>query len=403
MDAAAFYGLAGQIVHIIEPYNEPCPEALLGHFLIGFGNMLGPNVYMEQGGRQHTNDFGLFIGPSGIGRKGTAWDLDRRLFWEVDRDWTAHRVQRFFQSGESIIHAIRDSSTKGTGKHAQFDPGIDDKRLTMLETEFTRFLAVANRRGNNLLDTLRDCWDSPNPLSTNSKTAAEHASNPHISLIGHTTPQTYLRALPEEEKTNGSVNRSLIFAVRRVRKVSSPKVIRWKGHVIIVRLKEVLKTFSTPREMRWSKEAFEYWDKFYSDFDTKTKGGMVSSILDRLPTHVVRIAMIYCALDNSCLISLDHLKAAIGVCDYCRRSAQWIFDVTTGNRRADRLYRELVRTLPEGLSRSEIAENVFNKRISKAELDELLELLIGAELIYVKTKANPRKGPRFLEKWYAVK
>jgi hypothetical protein len=128
---------------------------------------------------------------------------------------------------------------------------------------------------------------------------------------------------------------------------------------------------------------------------------MISSILDRLPTHVVRVAMIYCALDNCCLISVTHLQAAIAFCDYCRRSAEWLFGEKTGNRNADRIYNSLARIKPAGMTRTEITEFVFKRNIAGAHLEELLGLLLQADLIYVKSEPNPRKGPRYIEKWYA--
>lgn len=404
MDEEAFYGIAGRIVKIIEADNEPCRESLLGHLLVGFGNMLGWNAWMHQGDVQRTNEFGLFVGPSSIGRKGTAWSLVRRLLMEVDQQWTAKRVRRALQSGEAIIHEIRDPNTKGTGKHQQFDPGVSDKRLVIMESEVTRFLTVGKRRGNNLFDVTHDCWDSLDPLCCTSKTAGESATHPHVSMIAHSTTEAYLKALPEEEKTNGSVNRSLILVVYRAKKRSRPPTIFWRSQhwAIVEELRKILTTFSIQREMSWSPESVRVWDAFYHNFETKTKGGMISSILDRLPTHVVRIAMIYCALDNSCLVSVDHLKAALAFCQYARRSAEWLFGVKTGNHDADRLYAHLVRIKPKGHNRTEIADYVYNKNRSSAQLDELFSLLLKAELICVKSEPNPRKGPRYIEKWYAV-
>jgi hypothetical protein len=53
------------------------------------------------------------------------------------------------------------------------------------------------------------------------------------------------------------------------------------------------------------------------------------------------------------------------------------------------------------MSRTEIAEVVFSKKIAAAELDELLALLVKAELIYLRSEPNPRNGPRYIQKFYA--
>ncbi|MBI4512277.1 MAG: hypothetical protein HY698_21770 [Deltaproteobacteria bacterium] len=39
------------------------------------------------------------------------------------------------------------------------DPGVDDKRLLVIETEFARVLQVHTREGNTLSDIIRQAWD----------------------------------------------------------------------------------------------------------------------------------------------------------------------------------------------------------------------------------------------------
>lgn len=403
MEQAAYYGIAGQIVDIIAADNEPCRESLLGHFLIGMGNLIGSRAWMDQGSEQHLNEFGLFIGPSSIGRKGTAWHLVSCLLKEVDPDWVKRRIRRALQSGEAIIHNIRDASVQTIGKKVIRDPGVADKRLVIMEPEITRFLTIGKRKGNSIFDVANDCWDSLDPLCCDSKNAAEEATHPHVSMIAHGTVSAYLKELPESQKTNGNVNRSLILAVYRAQKKAVPERIRWRRTYpdIIRALQNVTVTFAIERQIDWSPEARADWEKFYHSFEPKTKGGMISSILDRIPTHVVRIAMLYCVLDNSTLITGAHLRAALAFCDYCRRSAEWLFGVKTGDRSADRLYGALVRHKPKGMTRTEISEAVFNKNVAKAYLDELLGLLLGAELVCMRSETNPRKGPRTIDKWYA--
>ena len=71
---AAFHGLAGDIVHLIEPHSEADPAALLLQLLIGFGNMVGrsPHVMVEAD-RHGANLFGVLVGQSSKARKGVSW------------------------------------------------------------------------------------------------------------------------------------------------------------------------------------------------------------------------------------------------------------------------------------------------------------------------------------------
>jgi hypothetical protein len=45
--SAAFYGLTGQIVRLIEPHSEADPMALLIQFLVAFGNCVGRSAHFK--------------------------------------------------------------------------------------------------------------------------------------------------------------------------------------------------------------------------------------------------------------------------------------------------------------------------------------------------------------------
>lgn len=78
---AAYHGLAGEIVRAIEPHTEADNVALLLQFLVAFGNAIGRKRYFEADGAKHfPNLFGVLIGATAKGRKGTSWAQVFRLF-----------------------------------------------------------------------------------------------------------------------------------------------------------------------------------------------------------------------------------------------------------------------------------------------------------------------------------
>jgi hypothetical protein len=87
MAAAAFYGIAGEIIRVIEPVADPCPESVLNQFLVSFGNMLGRAPFLKQAGIHHLNEFAVLVGETSLSRKGTAWAAVRNLLEAVDDDW----------------------------------------------------------------------------------------------------------------------------------------------------------------------------------------------------------------------------------------------------------------------------------------------------------------------------
>src|SRR6266540_2780758 len=74
IDDAAFYGLAGHIARMIEPYSESDPVASLVNILVAFGNVVGssPNFLVDKT-EHHMNLFVVEVGKSSKARKGLAW------------------------------------------------------------------------------------------------------------------------------------------------------------------------------------------------------------------------------------------------------------------------------------------------------------------------------------------
>ena len=61
LGAAAYHGLAGEVVSTIAPQTEADPVALLLQFLVYFGNAIGRGPYFQVGKDRHfTNLFGCW-------------------------------------------------------------------------------------------------------------------------------------------------------------------------------------------------------------------------------------------------------------------------------------------------------------------------------------------------------
>jgi hypothetical protein len=413
MAQPAFIGILGEIIDIISPESEACPEAIAVQLMIGLADLIGRGPTRKQAGIHHLNEFAVLVGKTAKGRKGTAWDAAQNLLECVDPDWSLNRVSHGYQSGESIIHAVRDEILGPIPMHkrkagqankvqmAVLDPGVTDKRLLIVEEEFARLLTVSARTGNTLSATLRYAWDGKKRLKNEGKISPEHATDAHICLIGHITLMELLQCLSAVENKNGFSNRILWIATERRKKLPCPKWINWsRDHAGIVdRLKTIAHDFSVaPRELRWSKEGLKAWEDFYKsipDVDT----GIVGSIIARSDAHVLRLTMQYAVLDHTALMEPRHLESAIAFWDYCQRSAEWIFREKTGNKMADRIYWALERA-PQGLTKQEIAGDVFGRDYTKITLDAALACLLDADLAYFTI--DPKKiGGRKAQRWFA--
>ena len=113
MDEAAYYGLAGDVVRIIEPDSESDPVAILAQYLCTFGNIVGNTPYFLIESDRHTaNLFEALVGVSAKGRKGTSGSRVRAVAKIADQNWFMERSASGLSSGEGLIYAVRNPISK---------------------------------------------------------------------------------------------------------------------------------------------------------------------------------------------------------------------------------------------------------------------------------------------------
>ncbi len=220
----ALHGLAGQIVSLIEPHTEADPAAILIQLLVAFGNVIGRSAHWKvESDTHHLNLFAVLAGQSSKARKGTSWGHVRRLLGEVDPDWEKARIQDGLSSGEGLIWAVRDGSQQPLppvgGKAQGTDPGVEDKRLLIMQSEFASVLSVIERDGNTLSATLRNAWDTGDLriLTKNSPACASGA--PHITDWPH-----HCRRIAQVPEVNGGserVRKPIPLALRETKQMPS--------------------------------------------------------------------------------------------------------------------------------------------------------------------------------------
>jgi hypothetical protein len=226
LDPAALYGLPGDVVRAVGPATEADPVAVLAQYLVAAGNAIGRGPhYRVEGDRHCANLYAVLVGETAKARKGTSWGRVRQIMDTADPGWIEQRVHSGLSSGEGLIWNVRDPimgiERAGKGATAQrvtveTDPGVADKRLMILESEFAGALTIARRDGNILSRVLRDAWDRGD-LATLTKNSPARSTGAHVSLIGHITAEELRSDLDRVAMANGYANRMLWLCVRRAR------------------------------------------------------------------------------------------------------------------------------------------------------------------------------------------
>jgi hypothetical protein len=405
--AEAFYGLAGDIVRVIEPSTEADSAALLIQTLIAFGSMAGRSAHFRvEASRHFTNEFAVLVGKTSKSRKGTSWERIFRLMEQADAQWSNEQVASGVSSGEGMLWAIRDPICKperirenGSVRYEEVeaDPGVDDKRLLLFEPEFANVLKQTERQGNTASVILRQAWDGARILRTLTKNSPARVTEGHISMIGHITQEELARYLTQTETANGFANRFLFVCADR------SKLLPEGGQVdpaaldaLRAELVEALGFAKAAGELRRDEAARELWCHIYGEL-SEGRPGLAGFLLARAEAHVMRLALLYALLDKSAEIGAPHLLAALALWDYCDRSARAVFGDSLGDPVADELLR-LLRSCPQGLTRTDIRD-YFQRNASADRIGRALGLLLQHKL--ARREEEPTEGrPR--ERWYAI-
>ncbi len=112
----------------------------------------------------------------------------------------------------------------------------------------------------------------------------------------------------------------------------------------------------------------------------------------------MRLACIYALLDQSRVVSAEHLMAALALWEYAERSVAYVFGDAIGDPDADLILHAL-RCKPEGMTRTEIRD-LFGRHNKTAEIARALGTLLEHEL--VRREEQDSGGGRPIERWYAA-
>jgi len=395
---AAYHGIAGRVVRLIEPHSEADPAALLVQFIVAAGAYIGRGPHLiADGAEHHANLFSVIVGDSSKSRKGTSWARIKGIMCHCH---VPVPILDGLSSGEGLKFAVRDPVSKPdkAGNLEIVDDGAGDKRALVVETEFAQALAAMERNGNTLSPALRGLWDSGS-CRTLTKNDPVVVTDAHVSVIGHITTDELRRKLTTTEMGNGLANRILFVCARR------SKMLPLGGGVMepanLLRVVDAVESAASLARTRATipldEDAKALWCEGYKKLSA-ARHGLLGAITARAEAQVLRIALIYALLDQGSAIGVDHLRAGLEVWRYADASARFIFGMATGDASADTILLSLQAAGASGMTRTEIRD-VFARNLSSAQVALALDVLRRANLARCDRRDT---GGRPVEVWRAT-
>ncbi|MBV9942057.1 MAG: hypothetical protein JO262_08025 [Solirubrobacterales bacterium] len=230
-------------------------------------------------------------------------------------------------------------------------------------------LKATTREISTLSPTLRSAWDG-RPLALLTRTAPAHATDAHISIIGHITASELRHHTTRVELVNGFINRFVLVAVP-VARGRQPRPAQRLRSYPLPRQRAQTRADGRASDTR-PRRPRELWWNTYPHL-TQPGDGLAGQVLARAEAHTIRLALIYALLDAQRHIQPTHLQAALALWDYAVRSATWARGQATGDPLAEQIHAALVRS-PDGLTRTQIS-HLLHRNLPVDQLSRALHAL----------------------------
>jgi len=399
-------GVVADFINLACENSEADPAAVLTTFLVRFGIEAGSGPHVMIGETKHTaHEFTVIVGDSAKARKGTSAGPVKSIFSGIEGCKVSPGP---LSSGEGIIYAVRDEIREWrvdkktcVGAWVVTDPGVDDKRLFILDEEFSSALSATKREGNTLSSILRCLWDSGNaePLTKSNKIKT---TNSHIGVVTHTTLFELKKRLTENEQLNGFGNRFLWVCAKRNGIVPIPRQIdehqKWK---ITSQIADRLSKARTAGVMAFTSDAEQLWVTEYPRLSMAHEG-LSGCMVNRAEAHVIRLSLIYALIAGHSSIEVDDLTAALSFWRYCYESALYVFGGSYADSAKNKIFSALQEADGNCMTKSDIRTAVFSGHISKERLSEVIEQMADAGIVSVESE--PTGGaPRTIVKLSCAK
>lgn len=402
---AMFYGVLGELAKEAANGSEVNPVAAMGSSMVWLSAAMGRNTGFSVGDGWHDlRLYGLHVGRSSRGGKGMSLDLWKRVRKSIENaepGLCGHMHTGGLSSREGLALLIHDGFRDGK----EDVPAIVDKRLLVVEEEFANVLNQAKRDGNTLSSVLRDAWDGSS-IKPATKTSRIWASDPHIALHGCITPSELRMKMAKNELSNGFANRFLIFWSERTGSVPFPqRTPDDEVEKFAVRFSEIIKFGlagypggDTQQCIKLDDHAAELYAELYRQYQQPHPSGeLVTGLLERRAPMLRRMSALFAVTDRTIVIRREHIEAAAAWMDYYTQSVAYIFGPMVDaegeavrNTNAEKLTIFLV---GKGwISRTDISNKCFKKRLTKEALSAALESLALAGRIERRSvDSGPRK------------
>jgi len=383
-------GLVGLMAHLERLGDAPLSSLLLAS-MTTMSALAGPTPSLNWRGRNRASIFGVLVGDANYGRKGQAMRLVETAFSQVDpvlREITRSGIA----SPEKLIDLLVESKTTTIGS------------MLIRQMELSTVLTIAQREGNNMSSILREVWDGDDVQTHSRMKGSTIARDYHVALLAGTNPKDLAAKLSGDDLVNGWANRFLWFWAEKDARTFAdtaddtlePSLAKWlMGCIDLARTLGGSALIAPRYTMELSPDAADHLRSVVAALDVRPRG-WIDGLRQRMPAHVVRLAMVSALFDKRRIVTIDDVGLGEAITAYAVDSTRAVFGTRVDDPVAG-LVLSVLAQAPDGwLNTSTLARAC---RVSGDRVNRALGMLVDGLLIAREvrpTAGRPAVGYRLL-------
>ncbi|WP_431911690.1 hypothetical protein [Nonomuraea jabiensis] len=365
-DPTMFAGPIGKIVDELDQYTEGSKVGVLVTLLAGVSAAIGtlPRVGTGKGGMP-MSFWPVLVGPTGLGRKGTATGIAMKVIESGLGDFAEHSVVYGLPAtGLGFANELSERSIRGVATPVMF-----------IEEEMDAFISNA-RKDTKVGTYLRKAWDGQNISHRTSQTDLV-IKKTHVAIVGHIQPRNWGAISGSKDATGGTYNRMFPVWVTQSKKlpvfaqVNPEAVIEKLGN----RLRQIVNFASEVSDLAVPDDVAKIFETKHREIcDALTTGSeQLGQYTERAMAYMIRIAGLYALADKREVLKVADFDAALALVQYMVETVTYTLPEAeaTGNDIPARVIAFIREAGDEGVTSSEVKRKF--QRTPAAEVKAIVD------------------------------
>lgn len=205
----------------------------------------------------------------------------------------------------------------------------EEQRLLLNYDEARSLLQISKRQTtSDMLPKLNSLYNCPPSESIDRKKKSTKVTRPFVSLMTASPIEWLVGAIAQEDVMGGFLNRFLLVSGESKEPIpfaQLPNKAEWEN--FIQELRDIIVGYTQISEMSWSDEAKALFEEFYTSWHPRQRSlpAETAALTNRIPDHVVKIAMLLSGLAGKPQITAEATAIAIKVGRYLEEMACLLF------------------------------------------------------------------------------